>query len=96
MSLLQAVLFFLLLPFGLFPSVFFPRLTHIWYKVDLQRSKSYCSTAEMSLQCYLEQGNGLLIMVYATGSTMDHKVGPAVNGLLGLEGGHMINATTIS
>jgi len=50
----------------------------------------------MSLLCRSEQGNGLLIMVYATGSNIDHEVGPSVNGLLWLEGGNMINTTAVS
>jgi len=41
-------------------------------------------------------GNGLLIMVYATGSNIDHELGPAVNGLLGLEGGDIFNVTAVS
>ncbi len=35
-------------------------------------------------------------MIYATGSNIDHELGPAVNGLLGLEGGDILNVTAVS
>lgn len=51
------------------------------------------SPGEIGLPRRSEQGNGLLIMIYATGSAIDHEVGPAVHGLLGLQG---VNVTAVS
>lgn len=45
---------------------------------------------------YKAQDNGLLIMVYATGSSIDSEVGPALNGLLVLEGSKTINVSAVA
>lgn len=35
-------------------------------------------------------------MGYATGSPVDHEVGPAMNGLLVLESGKVVNVTAVA